>query len=101
MDPAKPAKGYWIVHISVADAENYPRYLAAAKIAFEKYGAKFLVRGGTFELMEGASRDRHVVLAFETYEKALACYRSPEYKEAAALRQAFAVSDLVVVEGFE
>ena len=47
------SKGYWIVHISVNDAENYPQYLAATAPAMEKYGANFLVRGGKSETREG------------------------------------------------
>ena len=41
------AKGYWIGRVDVTNAENYPDYLNAAKSAYEKYGARFLVRGGT------------------------------------------------------
>ena len=93
------AKGYWIVHIDVTDAEIYPKYLAADAVAFEKYDARFLVRGGRHEAPEGPARSRHVVIEFESYEQALACFRSPEYQAAAKLRQAFAESDLVIVEG--
>ena len=39
-------KGYWIAHVEVKDPEAYKDYVAAAKIAFDKYGAKFLARGG-------------------------------------------------------
>ena len=52
------AKGYWIVRVSVPDQARYPEYLAAAAPAFRKFGAKFVVRGGAFETMEGTSRDR-------------------------------------------
>jgi len=38
-------KAYWIVRVSVRDEERYPEYLAAARPAFEKYGANFIVRG--------------------------------------------------------
>lgn len=93
------AKGYWIVHITVTDPDNYPKYLAADAAAFAKYDASFLVRGGGFEAPEGPAKSRHVVIEFESYEKALACYRSPEYQAAAKLRQAYADSDLVIVEG--
>jgi uncharacterized protein (DUF1330 family) len=92
-------KGYWIVHISVTDPANYPKYIAADAIAFAKFDARFLVRGGRFEAPEGAARQRHVVIEFETYEQALACYRSPEYQAAARLRQAYAESEVLVVEG--
>jgi len=93
------ARGYWIVRVSVKDAAGYPTYLNAAKPAFEKFGARFLVRGGRFEAMEGRSRERNVVVEFDSYETALACYRSPEYEAARAIRNAIADADFVIVEG--
>lgn len=93
------AKGYWMVHISVTDLHEYPRYLEAAKIPFEKYGARFLIRGGAFIAPEGPARERHVLIEFDTYERALACYHSPEYQAAAKLRQSSAESEIVIVEG--
>ena len=92
-------KGYWIVRVSVKNAERYPEYLAAERPAFEKSGARFLVRGGRFEAMEGSPRERNVVVEFDDYATALACYRSPEYQAANALRNAYANSDFVIVEG--
>ena len=93
------AKGYWIVHVTVTDPENYPKYLAADAVAFEKYAATFLVRGGAHTAPEQPARERHVVIEFDSYEQALACYRSPEYQEAVKLRQAYSDSDIVIVEG--
>ena len=92
-------KAYWMVRVSVNNAERYPEYLAAAKPAFEKFGARFLVRGGRYEAMEGASRERNVVVEFKDYATALACYRSPEYQAAKAIRNANADADFVIVEG--
>ena len=43
---ARVPEGYWIVHITVTDPGNYPSYLAAVRAAFEKFDARFLVRGG-------------------------------------------------------
>jgi uncharacterized protein (DUF1330 family) len=42
------AKGYWIVRVSVKDQAEYPAYLQAARVAFEKYDARFIVRGGKY-----------------------------------------------------
>jgi uncharacterized protein (DUF1330 family) len=92
-------KGYWIVRVSVKNAEQYPEYLAAARPAFEKFGARFLARGGRFEAMEGSSRERNVVVEFADYTTALACYRSPEYQRAKIIRNANADADFVIVEG--
>lgn len=92
-------KGYWVVRVSVKTAENYPNYLAAAKHAFEKYDATFLVRGGRYTAPEGQARDRNVVVQFRDYDTALACYRSPEYQAARAIRIANAEADFLIVEG--
>jgi uncharacterized protein (DUF1330 family) len=49
--------------------------------------------------MEGSSRERNVVVEFRDYATALACYRSPEYQSAKAIRNANADADFVIVEG--
>jgi uncharacterized protein (DUF1330 family) len=94
-------RGYWIAHVDVADPEAYKAYVAANAVPFAKYGARFLVRGGRSEVPEGASRSRQVVLEFKDYETALACYRSPEYEAAKALRIAASLADIVIVEGYD
>ncbi|MGI9426512.1 MAG: DUF1330 domain-containing protein [Hyphomicrobiaceae bacterium] len=93
------AKGYWIVRVSVKNADNYPNYLRAAKPAFEKYGARFMVRGGRYVSMEGQARDRNVVVEFTDYDTAIACYHSPEYQTARDIRVANADADFLIVEG--
>lgn len=95
------SKGYWIVRVDVHDPEGYKKYLAANPKAFEKYGAKFLVRGGNFETHAGSSRARNVVIEFKDYETALACYHSPEYQHAIAERGDSATLDLVIIEGYD
>jgi uncharacterized protein (DUF1330 family) len=92
-------KAYWIVRVSVKDPELYPQYLAAARPAFEAFGAKFIVRGGAFEVMEGQARERNVVVEFKDRATALACYRSAEYEKAKAIRQSCADADFIIVDG--
>lgn len=92
-------KGYWIVRVTVNNQEEYPAYLTAARPAFEKFQARFIVRGGTAQPMEGTSRDRNVVVEFEDFKTAVACYESPEYQVAKAIRNANAEADFVIVEG--
>ena len=92
-------KAYWIVRVTVRDADRYPDYLIAAKPAFEKFGARFIVRGGAFEMMEGQARDRNVVVEFADKETALACYRSAEYQAAKAIRQKYADADFIIIDG--
>ena len=92
-------KGYWIVRVSVENAKRYPDYLAAARPAFEAFGARFLVRGGRYDAMEGTSRERNVVVEFKDYATATACYHSPEYQAARAIRVANAEADFIIAEG--
>jgi uncharacterized protein (DUF1330 family) len=92
-------KGYWIVRVSVRDEARYPDYLAAAKPAFEKYGARFIVRGGAFDLMEGDARERNVVVEFSDRATAKACYESPEYRAARLIRQRYADADFLIIGG--
>jgi uncharacterized protein (DUF1330 family) len=94
-------KGYWIARVDVTDPEAYKRYVEANAEAFAKYGARFLVRGGAFESVEGTPRARNVVIEFPDYETALACYRSPEYQRAIAFRTAASTGDLVIIEGYD
>ncbi|MGQ0576908.1 MAG: DUF1330 domain-containing protein [Pseudonocardia sp.] len=92
--------GYWIARVDVHDAEVYKAYFAAAAPVFAEYGARFLVRGGAFECVEGAARARNVVIEFASFEQALACYRSPGYQQARALRAPAAEADILVIDGY-
>ena len=92
-------KGYWIARVDVRDLERYKDYVATAKPAFEKYGANFIVRGGAFAAMEGNARDRNVVVEFRDRATADACYRSPEYTGAKAIRQKYADADFIIIDG--
>jgi uncharacterized protein (DUF1330 family) len=95
-----PRKGYWIAHIDVTDAEGYKPYQAANAKPFGMYGGRFLVRGGRQVIKEGHVRSRCVVMEFPSYEAALACYRSPEYQAAKALRMGKGDLDLIVHDGY-
>jgi uncharacterized protein (DUF1330 family) len=92
-------KGYWIFHATVNDADTYRKYIELDGEAFAKYGARFVVRGGRFEAVEGTARHRHVIIEFESYDKALECYQSGEYQAALQFRLVSADSELVIIEG--
>ena len=94
-------KGYWVAHVDVDDMEAYKAYIAANAAPFAEYGAKFLVRGGRYEQAEGECRSRTVVLEFDSYETALACYNSPGYQAAKALRDPISTGDFVIIEGYD
>ena len=95
------AKGYWIAHVDVRDPEGYKDYVAASAIAFQKYGARPLARGGSYEQVEGRERARNVVLEFPSLQAAQDCYHSPEYQAAHAIRVQHAEAEIVLVEGVD
>lgn len=95
------AKGYWIAHVDVDDMETYKKYVSANAAPFAEFGARFLVRGGQREVREGTARKRTVVIEFDSYESALACYESPAYQAAKDIRDPISTGDLVVIEGYD
>lgn len=95
------AKGYWIVRVDIEDMETYKSYIAANAGPLGRFGARFLVRGGTFEDVEGTSRARNAVIEFPSYEAAVGCWHSPDYQAALRIREAVSTADLVIVEGYD
>ncbi len=92
-------KGYWMAMVDITDPEGYPQYIAANKAAFDKYDARPLVRGGEGQVVEGPAATRLVVLEFDSYQKALDCFNSPEYQAALTLRRKFSTAHFAIVEG--
>jgi uncharacterized protein (DUF1330 family) len=103
--PASPPtsaarKGYWIGHVDISDPAAFTRYAASNGPPLGKFSGRFLVRGGTQEVVEGNVRGRTAVIEFPSYDAALACYRSPDYQAVKRLL-AGAARDLLVVEGYD
>ena len=91
---------YFIVDVNVQDAAGFEEYRKRVPATVEKYGGKFLVRGGKFEKLEGTWQPTRVVLLeFPTVEQARRWYDSEEYREPKALRFKTAKTDLMLVEG--
>ena len=91
---------YVIADVVVKDPERYQDYRTMVPASLEKYGGKFLVRGGKVEKVEGSREPgRVVVLEFPSVEAARRWYDSPEYRDARALRLRTADSHLIIVEG--
>jgi uncharacterized protein (DUF1330 family) len=93
------AKGYWIAHVDVDNADEYKKYVDANGAAFKKYKAVCLARGGKTEALEGVGRARNVIWEFPSYQDALDCYRSTEYQRAKAFRDGYGSGEFILVEG--
>ena len=91
---------YIIAEIEVTDAAIYDRYRARTPGVIERYGGRFIVRGGKAEALEGDHEpDRLVVIEFSDMAAARRFYDSPEYQEIIGLRQEASKGRLILVEG--
>ena len=93
------AKGYWLIHVSVRNAEAYKEYVARDTPIIEGLGGRFMIRGGQAQVVEGESLDRHVMVEFPSYEAAVSAFHDPAYQEVAEIRRRNAESSFVIVEG--
>jgi uncharacterized protein (DUF1330 family) len=92
---------YWLARCKIDDAVEYKKYTDRVPAIIAKFGGKVLARGGNYQIMEGPQKfHRFVVIEFPTMEQAVACHRSAEYQEAAALRRTAGVGEVeqVIVE---
>lgn len=91
---------YVIADIEVKDPVVYDEYRKQVLATIEKYGGRFLVRGGKHHVLEGAPNvHRTVVLEFPSMEALDRWYQSPEYAPLIVLRQKAANGTLFAVEG--
>jgi uncharacterized protein (DUF1330 family) len=91
--------GYVIAEVEVTDPAGFEEYRKQVSATIEKYGGRYVVRGGKVEVLEGAwPTGRFVMLEFPDGDAARRWYHSPEYKAAIAIRQEAANAKLVLVE---
>jgi uncharacterized protein (DUF1330 family) len=89
-----------IVDIDVTDPTVFEAYRKAVPATVEKYGGKFLVRGGRMEIVEGSWRPKRVVVTeFPSLEQAKRWYDSEEYRALTALRLRTSKGNVILVEG--
>ena len=63
------------------------KYAKAATEAIAKYGGRALVRGGSYEAVEGQARGRNVVVEFDSVEAAKRFCLSDDYQGAKKMRE--------------
>ena len=92
--------GYAIIHNAVRNESLYAEFREQAAATIEKYGGKYLVRGGAAEAVEGDwVPDRIVVVEFASVAQAKAWFNSPEFAAAKQLRAQCADAIVAIVEG--
>ena len=92
-------KGYWIARGDITDEALYVEYGKLALPAISKFGGRFIVRRGRATTHEGRDYAINVVIEFDSYEEARACYDSPEYQESLSYAKRALDRELFIVEG--
>lgn len=90
---------YIIARITVTAPEDYASYASQTVALAERFGGRFLVKGGAQTALEGNCPDRHVIIEFPDRETALTWYDSPEYRRILPIALSSSQRDIVVVDG--
>jgi uncharacterized protein (DUF1330 family) len=99
-DREEPMPAYLISTIEITDAAAYEDYRKLVGPVLQKYGGRFLARGGKVDYLEGQWKPKRVVIVeFDSMEKARAFSESPEYAPAKAARHRASISSVIVVDG--
>jgi uncharacterized protein (DUF1330 family) len=92
--------GYVIAEVEVTDPAGFEEYRKQVSATIQKYGGRYVVRGGACQALEGdRPPGRLVVIEFSSAEQARRWYDSEEYRGPKALRIKCARSRLLLVEG--
>lgn len=95
-----PPPAYYVAEHVVSDPEAFKPYAERVPATIEKYGGRFIARGGKVDTLEGdAPKGRVVLIAFKSLADARRWYESPEYREIIDIRHRAAKSRIFVVEG--
>jgi uncharacterized protein (DUF1330 family) len=91
---------YLVVDIDVTNPTQFEEYKKLAPAAIAKYGGRYIIRGGTYEALEGNwAPQRLTIVEFDSMEKARAFYTSPEYAIAIKARAGAANFKALLVQG--
>lgn len=91
---------YLVVEIEITNPENYELVKQLTPATIEKFGGKYLARGGKTETLEGEWQPKRlVILEFSDMDQAKSWWNSSEYAPVKGLRQLYASTNMVLTEG--
>ena len=92
---------YIVAHVDIEDWDAYREYMRHTPRVIERFGGRFIVRGGAVETLEGPEETlRLVVIEFPSADAARGFYRSAEYAGIKTLRDGAGAATFVLVEGY-
>lgn len=92
---------YMIVETKeVRDKQKYDEYIRKVPQTIDKFGGRYLVRGGQVKVVSGDwNPARLIIVEFKSIDKFNAWWNSSEYRAIALLREQSVRTNAVVVEG--
>jgi uncharacterized protein (DUF1330 family) len=91
---------YLVIEIEVSDPEIYAEYKSRVPATLDRFGGRYVVRGGPVVPLAGDWRpERIVILEFPSAEALRSWNDSPEYREIAPLRERSARTRAIALEG--
>ena len=94
------SKGYWLAtYKKIGELEKLKKYAETVTPIIKSFGGQALVRGGTYQVLEGESFIRTVIWVFPSYQQAIECHESKKYQEGWSLAKESTERNLLIVEG--
>lgn len=90
---------YGVAQVNIHDREGYQEYIDGFREMFFSYGGELLVVDDDVDVVEGEwPFTRMVITRFESKEAFYKLYNCEEYQALIAVRQKFAVGNIVLVD---
>ena len=93
---------YAVVDVDIFDIADYLKYQQAVRPLLEAAGARYLVRGGEFQVIEGDYLPQRIIIVeFPSMDAIMDFYNSEPYQALDAQRKACSRATLIAVRGIE
>ncbi len=91
---------YMIIEpVEIMNKEKYEKYRNKVPNTIEKYGGQYLAVGEPTLVIGDWKPERVVIIEFESMNKFLSWWDSPEYREIVPLREQSAKVNVILVQG--
>jgi uncharacterized protein (DUF1330 family) len=97
---AETMSAYILASLHITDPGVFEEYRSRVPAVIAAHGGRYLVRGGSVDVLEGdALGNRLVIVEFPDMSRLKAFYQSPEYQPLLEIRNRSAISTLLAIEG--
>ena len=95
-------KTYWIsLYLEISNQDNLKKYGEKAIPVIKSYGGKPIVRGGRLTSFSDTNIVRTVIWEFSSYDDAISCHESTDYKSAWSYAKGTTKRIMFIVEGVD